>query len=222
MKRRWGVVGHSVWLAFVLLLGCVQEPEGYEHNPNDTVAQANPIAAGEKIKVKTPDDQPVVEFKLRDDRITIEVSTSGASRILRGETNEKDKRKYEWEGGNRVAEVKPNDDGFKVRTPDGNLLWKVKISADKIKISNNEENNNPFELKRKEADRVKVTLGKTELGEMKFYGDRQKVKVKDANERELFESNTNHASTAYGVLLLQTIPETERYIIMAELLARGK
>jgi hypothetical protein len=142
--------------------------------------------------------------------------------VLRGEANETDKRKYEWDDQGRVAEVKPNDDGFKVRTPDGNLLWKVKISADKIKISNNEENNNPFELKWKEADRVKVALGDTELGEMKYYSDRQKIKVKDANERELFESNTSHASAAYGVLLLQTIPETERYIIMAELLARGK
>jgi hypothetical protein len=222
MRRCWLVVGYSIGIAFALLIGCVQEPEGYESTSGDRTAQASTIAAGEKIKVKTANDQPVVEFKLRDDRVTIEVSTSGASRILRGETNEKDKRKYEWEDGTRVAEVKPNDDGFKVRTPDGKLLWKVKTNPDKVKISNNEENTNPFELEWKGQDRVKVTLGQTELGKMKFYGDRQKVKVKDANERELFESNTNHASAAYGVLLLQTIPKTERYIIMAELLARGK
>jgi len=222
MRRFWSVIGYFVGIAFALLMGCAQEPEGYALSSGDKVAQASTIATGEKIKVKTSDDRSVVEFKLRDDRVTIEVAANGTSRVLRGESNEKDKRKYEWEDQGRVAEVKPNDDGFKVRTPDGNLLWKVKVSADKIKISDNEENNNPFELKWKETDRLKVTLGETELGEMKFDDDRQKVKVKDANERELFESNTNHASAAYGILLLQTIPEPERYIIMAELLARGK
>ena len=63
----------------------------------------------------------------------------------------------------------------KVRTPDGKLRWKVKLGDAKIKIADNEENKNPFEVKTKEA-----------------------------------------------VLALNAIPPIERYVIVAELLARGR
>ncbi|HEX8072309.1 MAG TPA: hypothetical protein VF546_20355 [Pyrinomonadaceae bacterium] len=182
-------------------------------------ANADAAAAG-KIKFKTPDDQTVVEFKPQGDAFKIEFSDGGQAKVLRSALNDKGKRKYELEGGGQVAEVKPGDDGFKVRTTDGRLLWKVKTAADKIKISDNEENQNPYELVRKEDDRVKIKRNEAELGEVKFYRDRQKVKVKDAAERELFDANTDNYSAAYGVLLLEQIPAQERYIIMAELLAR--
>jgi hypothetical protein len=176
----------------------------------------------DKIKIKTPDEQAVVEFKLKGDSPKIEFSASGQTKILRGELNKNDKRKYQLEGGGMVAEVKPGDDGFKVRTPDGNLLWKVKIAGDKIKISNNEENTNPFVLAIKDNDRVKILQNETLLGEVKFYRDRQKVKVKDTNEKELYESNTDRYSAMYGVMMMQQIPDAERYIIMAELLLRKR
>lgn len=222
MKHFWFVVGCYLGVACGFLTGCTQSPDVAEPTQAENVSPASTIASGSQVKIKTPDDQLVVEFKLKDDRVTIEMVANGATRVLRGEPNEKDKRKYESENGGRVAEVKPSDDGFKIRTPDGNLLWKVKIAPDKVKVSNNEENNNPFELEWKGRERVKVTLEQNELGEMKFDRDRQKVKVKDAGESEVFESNTERPSAAYGVLLLQTIPQPERYIIMAELLARGK
>jgi hypothetical protein len=47
------------------------------------------------------------------------------------------------------------------------------------------------------------------------------VKVKDAADTELFQIDADRLSIAYGVLLLKDIPQTERSIIMAELLARG-
>ena len=102
-----------------------------------------------------------------------------AEKSFAGETKG-DKRKYTLEGGSQIAEVKAKDaDGFKVRTNDGKLLWKVKIAADKIKISDNEENQNAFEIKKKD-DGAKIERNETKLGEVKFYKDRQKVKVKDA------------------------------------------
>ena len=52
-------------------------------------------------------------------------------------------------------------------------------AADKIKISDNEENLNAFELKEKQADGVKVVRNDDRIGEVKFYRDRGKVKVKD-------------------------------------------
>jgi hypothetical protein len=174
----------------------------------------------ESIKIKTSDDKRVVEFKMGNS-VKIEIGAEGSAKTMRGELRETGKRKYEMEGGAAVAEVKPDDDAFKVRTPDGKLLWKVKLADDKIKISDNEENQNPYELKFKE-EKIKVEENQKPLGEVKFYADRGKVKVSDASDKDLFESNTTRRSAAYGVLLMSRIPENERYIIMAELLARGK
>lgn len=169
-----------------------------------------------KVKIKTPDDKPVVEFKFDGSETKLEYG----GKVVRGELKD-DKRKYFYEAGSQIAEVKAKDaDGFKVRTLDGKLLWKIKISGDKIKISDNEENRNAFDIVKKE-DGAKVEQNEQKLGEVKFYRDRQKIKVKDAADQELFDGNTDKYSVAYGVLLLDKIPEELRYIIIAEILTRN-
>ncbi len=168
-----------------------------------------------KVKVKTPDDKTVVEVKIDSDP---KIEYGG--KVVRGAAKG-DKRKYTLEGGGQIAEVKIKDEGgFKVRTNDGKLLWKIKIDADKIKISDNEENQNAFELKKRD-DGAKIERAETKLGEVKFYKDRAKIKVKDASDQELFDINSDKYAVAYGVLALSEIPEDLRFIIFAELLARN-
>lgn len=211
-------------IIFLVALFCACSKEQPSHQATESPKQAKALPAESteqytgKVKIKTPDDATVVEIKFKGaDDAKIEFG----GKVLRAKNKDSGKRKYEQEGGPVVAEVKSGDDGFKVRTPDGKLLWKVKFSEDKIKISDNEENANPFELKMKDGDRVKITKNDSEIGEVKFYKDRQKVKVK-AGETEKYESNTDLYSGAYGVLLMDAIPEQERNIIIAELLMRGK
>ena len=143
------------------------------------------------------------------------------SETLSGEEKDSGKRKYSV-GGNVAYEIKPNEEGgFKLRTPDGKLRWKVKVSADKIKISDNEENKNPFELKVKEAGRFKVVApGDKELGNVRFANG--KIEVENAAGQKQFEIAASAPSSAYGVLLLDAIPQQERAILIAELLSRGR
>jgi len=183
-------------------------------------SQSNPAATNKdyavKVKIKTPDEKDVVEVKFDGNDTKLEYG----GKVLRG-AGDGDKRKYSLEGGSQIAEVKAKDaDGFKVRTPDGKLLWKVKIAPDKIKISDNEENQNAYELVKRE-DGAKIEQNENKLGEVKFYRDRQKIKVKDAADKEVFDGNTDKYSVSYGVLLLDKIPEELRFIIIAELLARN-
>jgi hypothetical protein len=216
--------------AMVLFVACGGKEKPKESGPQTSEAQepAAPASAAQsepneytqKIKIKTPDDVRVVEIK-NGTQTKIEIGPEGSTQVLRGEMRSNGKRKYELEGGKVIAEVKADEDAFKLRTIDGRLLWKVKLTPDKIKISDNEENQNPYELKMRDDD-VKVEENQTELGKVNFYSDRAKVKVKDASGKEMFESNTDQRSVAYGVLLMSRIPDTERYIIMAELLARGR
>ncbi|HEX6083170.1 MAG TPA: hypothetical protein VF266_01515 [Thermoanaerobaculia bacterium] len=118
-------------------------------------------------------------------------------------------------------EIKSNDNGFKLRTSDGTLLWKVRISEDKIKVSNNEENANAFELKAREGDRTKVFApGDQELGNVRFDG--AKIEVENAVGKTLTTIPATRPSAAYGLLLCEGIPPDQRDLLIAEIIARGR
>lgn len=147
---------------------------------------------------------------------------NGEVRELYGDPRDTGKRKYTLGDDDTVLyEVKPGDDGFKLRNPDGSLRWKVKIAADKIKVSDNEENRNPFELKVKDPNRVKVFApGDRELGNVRYASNQ--IEVEHTSGRVIFTTDSPKAGGAYGVLLCDSIPERERYILAAELLSRGR
>jgi hypothetical protein len=169
--------------------------------------------AGDQTKIKSSDGNLVAEIN-QSGQIEF-----GGKKLSKKQKNA-EKVIYSLDG-NEIAEVKTKDaDGFKVRDLSGKLLWKIKISADKIKISDNEENTNAFEIKKKD-DGAKVEQNETPIGKIKFNPVSKKVKIKDAADKELFESRTDSQSIAYGVLLLDKIPETQRFIIISELIARN-
>ncbi|MEP6939880.1 MAG: hypothetical protein ABI846_08950 [Rudaea sp.] len=132
-----------------------------------------------------------------------------------------DKRYYHrGKGGAAFVEVKSDADGFKLRTPDSKLLWKIKLGADKIKVSDNEQNANAWEIKTGHPDKAKIVDGAgKEVGEVKFAA---KIKLKDAAGGERFVVESGAKSAAYGALLLTNVPEEYRPVIVAELLVRGR
>ncbi len=151
----------------------------------------------------------------------IEIVLPGGVRLLGEPAGEK--RKYRrGAGGPPICEVKPGDAGFKLRTTDGKLLWKVKLADDKIKVSDNEENANPYSIKTKYPDKAKVVdAAEKELAEVRFGPD--KTKVKGADGAELWECRSPRRRTAsFGVLVLEKVPEEHRAILMAEILARRR
>jgi hypothetical protein len=193
-----------------------QEQPASRPSPGATPSSAAPASdPSESLTVTTADNSNVVTVTLGN---VVKIAPEGGA-LLQGELRDNGKRKYTEAGGKVVVEVKSDADAFKVRTPDGRLLWKVKLTDDKIKVSDNEENRNPYELKMKE-DKVKVEENEQSLGEVKYYAD--KIKVKDASDKDMFETRSTRRSAAYGVLLMSRISESERYIIMAELLSRGR
>lgn len=218
----------SALLAALLIAGCGEPSADEASAPIAPAAETAAVEAddastwAERIKIKNPTNEAaLVEFKRDGERIKVEIDPEGTVQVLRAE-RKGDKRKYEQDG-RVIAEIKYGDDGgFKLRTPEGQLLWKVKRYDDgRIKISDNEENLNPYTLRPKEEDRVKVKREEAELGAVKFYADRGKMKVKDEADVELFESNTDRFSGAYGVLLMEDIEPVHQYILIAELLAQG-
>lgn len=224
-------IGTFLLATLLLLSACgtkeKSEPAPQAETPSAAAPSGGTTAAPaasrewrERIKVKSADDAPVFDIKIAD-IVKVEIGPEGSGNVLRGEMRPNGKRKYEMEGGMVLAEVKSDDDAIKLRTVDGKLLWKIRLGDGSVKISNNEQNENVYRIKL-DGDRVKVEDGaETELGKATYQADRGRVKVKDAADTELFQIDATKVSLAHGVLLLTAIPQTERAIIMAELLARG-
>ncbi|MFP5247443.1 MAG: hypothetical protein ACLGH0_12180 [Thermoanaerobaculia bacterium] len=202
---------------FVLLLAACRGERIEEFKPPAQQPQAAAVVPS-KVVVRDAGNAEVFTFaEDANESVMVTYVEGGQTHTLRGDTRESGKRKYTLDGGAVAFEVKPGDDeSFKVRTPDGKLRWKVKVTAEKIKVSDNEENANPFELKRRDGGRVKVVApGERELGNVRS------GKVENAAGQTQFTFDGN-ASTAYGALLLDPVPAPERYIVAAELLSRGQ
>ena len=163
----------------------------------------------------------VLSVRIDGASIGISLTEGAQKRELRGEPRDSGKRKYTIDGGAVTYEVKSGEGGFKLRTADGKLRWKVKIAPEKIKISDNEENNNPFELKVRDGDRTKVVApGDRELGNVRFAD--AKTEVENTAGITQYRVDDPKPSGAFGVLLLDAIPSTERAILLAEILSRGR
>ena len=208
----------------LLLAACGNEPvETVQPQKSQPAPAAS--APPNASTVRGADGSELLTINTSDDAVEVTYLENGTKRTLRGDTKDSGKRKYTVDGGAVAFEVKPDDDseGFKVRTPDGKLLWKVKLTPEKIKISDNEENNNPFELKMREGDRLKVVApGDREVGNVRFDRAATKTEIDTASGATKFVVEKSRPSRAYGVLLLDSIPEVQRYIVAAEILARGR
>lgn len=184
-----------------------------------------PAAATPAATPATPASDAVrlTSINEKSREVSIAFVENGELEELFGEPRDDGKRKYTIGDGPVLYEIKPDNDssGFKLRGADGKLRWKVKVSPDKIKISDNENNDRPFELKVKEGNRVKVVApGDREIGNVRYV--QNQIEVEDAGGRVIYGTQSPKFSGAYGVLLCTGIPMRERYILVAELLSRGR
>jgi hypothetical protein len=176
------------------------------------------------VAFKAADGKTVLTFKQYADHDKIELTDAGKERVIKGRSNKSGSYKYKEaaaDGSEKtlIAEVKRKSDSFKLFDESDNLLWKVKIKEDKIKISDNEENQNAFEIVKSSADRCKVrNRSAIELGDVKYYPDNGKLKVKTAENEEVIITKDSKNAAAPGVVLFSEIPIELRAIIINELL----
>jgi hypothetical protein len=187
-----------------------------------TNTAAQPAAGA--VVVRDAAGAEVVSIREDGGTATITYTVDGEKHVLQGTPRESGKRKYRIDQSAVMFEVKPGDSGFKLRMADGTLRWKVKITADKTKISDNEENKNPYELKVRDGGaRVKVVApGDRELGRVELDRAASKTVVEDAAGKQAFRIEGAPPAGGYGVLLLDAIPPPQRYILLAELISRAQ
>src|SRR5688572_84642 len=208
MKRKRRDMWKSFALAAALLIAGCGQPAEEQAEPAAAAPPPSPITSA-----PAPSAAPPIAVTTNDGQRVMDVATSGSDvtvtydgGVLHGR-RKGEKRKYE------SVEVKYGEAGsFKVRTLEGKLLWKVKVTPDKIKVSDNEENANPFELKIKEQKIKVYAPGEKLLGEVRVRGDHVQVGGK-------FRAAGTNAAAFYGVALLDGVPARERAVIFAELAA---
>ncbi|EAY24431.1 hypothetical protein M23134_06285 [Microscilla marina ATCC 23134] len=207
----------SVYIMFALaMLSCGSKEKSKNYTTNTSTTTHN------STTTNTPPPAPI-EIKLGDKTFGVlsswnetETAISLGNKAITGRLSKNDKTKYYDPAGDVIAEIKYKETSFKLRKPDGTLLWKVKIKDNKIKISDNAENEHPYEVKKKEGT-YKIKRHNDELGKVTFDGNNVKVKTSEGT----FKMVSNSDSYAFGVLAIKEIPAEHRLIIMAELL-KGK
>lgn len=146
--------------------------------------------------------------------ISESISVSSNNKTLTG-VFKKEKRKYYASSNQMEYAVKFSDDGFKLRDHNEELLWKVKLYPDKIKLANNEEMSGAYEIKLREG-KIKLERNESLVSELRT----------DENAASQVVDNLTvegcGGSLAPAILLIKELKEFEKYILMAELRATGK
>ncbi len=126
----------------------------------------------------------------------------------------KEKRKYYDTSNFMKYAVKFSDDGFKLRDHNEQLLWKVKWYDDKIKVANNEEMTNAWEIKLRDEGKLKLERNERLLTELRL------------SEEDLtldpYQVSGVGISLAPGLLLIDDLTELEKIILMAEVRAKNR
>lgn len=145
-----------------------------------------------------------------------EITVSGKEVVLTGIVK-KDKRKYYTSSNAMEYAVKFSDDGFKLRDRNEQLLWKIKWYEDKIKIANNEEMGGAYEIKLREEGKVKLEKNDALVTELRLTETEAVARVSDT-----YSVEGCGVSLAPAILLMPELKEYEKFIIMAEIRAKGR
>jgi len=116
-----------------------------------------------------------------------------------------------------VYAVKMDDDGFKLRDGNEQLIWKIKLYEDKLKIASNEEMNSAYEIKLRDQGKLKLERNETEIKSIRVS---ENADWSDVDNR--YKVQGFGVSLAPGILMIEDLKETEKFIIMAELAIRGR
>jgi hypothetical protein len=221
--RRWCLAGIVVPWAMATI-GCRARPA-----PPHAPPAARPVVAAVTSEVKV-----VLQAQ---GRTLAQVARQGADWVLSGDgvdglvcrAHDPAKRYCQTSGGTRVAEVKvhageAHDDGgaIKLLGADGKLRWKVRYTTEKIKLSDNEENRNPWTISLKHGDKLKVSNpAEQEVGVFRRGDAGHAGRVEGPGGEVLFSIEGAGDSALGGLLLVSALAPQDRLILMAELLARG-
>jgi hypothetical protein len=185
------------WIVIILLSAC-------------TLSTTNE-GAGQYV-IHSASDVELASIIISSDEITLR----DAEGQLMGVAKRSDKRKYYSPANTMMYAVKLDEDGFKLRDGNEQMIWKVKLYEDKLKIANNEEMHNGFEVKLRDG-KLKLERNEREIKSIRLTESTSWYEVDGRYKIQGFGQ-----SLAIGILLINDLEEREKFIIMAELAKQGR
>ncbi|MDY3319778.1 hypothetical protein PG637_10255 [Riemerella anatipestifer] len=196
----------TLFTVLFVIVSCNKEATQSKNTSEITSSSAKVIDAS--IQIKDFSGKPIGAFNLEDSKIQI------ADKIYESKSKG-DKKKY-YSNGAFTYEVKLKDDGFKLRNAESKLLWKVKIYPDKIKISDNEESTNPFEIKNRNGS-IEIIKNEHKIATITIKDGKVNV-----NGKESYIISPTNNQYVLGVLGIEEIPMNQRLFIILEYFCRTK
>lgn len=124
---------------------------------------------------------------------------------------------YRTVKGDILFSVRHHADDLKIYDSKNKFLWKVKRYQDKLKISNNLQNLNAWQIKFK--DKNKASIYSPDATKVYFIRtDGNKMKLKNSQGKALFELNSKILRPAFAAIIIAEMDQLIRLIIIAELL----
>lgn len=174
----------------------------------ETTKESTATAGNTEYTISDKDGKAIGGFTINPPKIQFGNNTYTAK-------EKEDKRKY-FANGTLTYEIKLKDDTYKLRDASSKLLWKVKTYPDKIKISDNEENLNPYEVKMNNGS-IEVSKDEKVVNTVKVDGDKISV-----NGTPTFTLSKASNSFALGILSIDQIPMEQRILLLTEFLYQKK
>lgn len=210
-----------MWRAWLLLpiaaLAC---------GDRDIEQRYNELAAAQKAKGGGPPDQ-LVSIGMSKGQSGTDVAIvyysggerhdiTGTARTISGD------RDYTLDGSGSFLRASDRSYGFKLSTPNLDVVrWKVRLYPDKIKISDNDNDAQPRRIRVESPEKATLAGPNEEpLGEVDFDGKETIVKNSDGAER--YRKATGKLEPSYAVFLFDRMPLNEKYVMLAELMARNR
>ena len=195
---------HLVWIIF--LAAC----SGREQNTQNQVS--SPIQNESPAKVvyyiDNVDNEAVGSVE-QGESISLTFGDESLFRVC----NSQDKCKYRNRDGMNRYEIKYSEQGFKLRTETGELIWKIKFTEDKIKLARNEEMDDAIEIK-SNAGTAKISQDGEEIGRVDF-GSGSIPVLAEGPGGKVFITGPER-QMASGILILEDIPVDQKLILFAE------
>lgn len=211
--RLQSILSFSISLIFILALQSCGGGGAPDTIPASNSTSSTPVKkSNSSYYINSGTNEGLAELIMEGSNIIVR----GAAGDLFGELKG-DKRKYYTQSNEFRNAVKFKEGSFKLRDENEELLWKVKLYDDKIKISNSEEMTNSYSIRFSDSNKLKVKQEDNEIASLRMVSDDPFVKVGD----KYVVRNFNQ-SLALGVLLIDEIKEDHKFLLAAEILKMGR
>ncbi len=204
------------WTAFILLVSC----SGGRKNQNP----GQPVSAQPQQSSRQAQPQNIYYFNDQNNVSVGEIDLGSQlyfkldnTSLRRVEKN--GKSKYRDPSNQTVYEIKYSDDGFKLRTPTGQLLWKVKYKNSKIKLANNEEMKDAYEISQKGESAV-IKKNDTLVENLDLGEGTIPVIVKSPSRTLMISGPSKNP--VFAILTLKDIPADQQMVLIMEVLLKDQ